>query len=245
VLTDVEYQRKLATGNIEAVPDLVILDPVMVKDMPPTITAETGMDALTHAIEGYCTTYRTRFTDGPGIMAVRSVFEFLPLSYKDGSDMEARQEMQWAATQAGLCMSGGNAGVAHSLAHSLGGLFHTPHGRTVGLFLPYTMEYQANGPEDTKARYAEIARFCGIANGSVDICATALIAKVRELAKSLKQPMSVKDAGIDRAKYMASIEGLVERAVSEAMTIAVHRVPNEADIEKLFVYAYDGKGIDF
>jgi len=245
VLTDVEYQRKLATGNMEAVPDLVILDPRMVKGMPPTITAETGMDALTHSIEGYCTTYRTRFTDGPGIMAVRSVFEFLPRSYKDGSDLEARQEMQWAATQAGLCMSGGNAGVAHSLAHSLGGLFHTPHGRTVGLFLPYTMEYQANGSVETKARYAEIARFCAIANGSDDACAKALIVKVRELAKSLKLPMSLRDVGIERAKFMASMEGLVERAVSEAMTMAVHRIPNEADIEKVFVYAYDGKSVDF
>jgi acetaldehyde dehydrogenase/alcohol dehydrogenase len=203
------------------------------------------MDALTHAIEGYCTTYRSRFTDGPGIMAIRSVFEFLPRAYRDGSDMDARKEMQWAATQAGMCMNGGNAGVAHSLAHSLGGIFHTPHGRTVQLFLPYTMEYQANGSPETKARYAEIARFCSIAEGPDDKCAKALIAKVRDLAGSLKLSMAMKDMGIDKAKFMESMEGLVERAVNEAMTIAVHRIPNEVDIEKLFVYTYDGKSIDF
>ncbi|MBN1376102.1 MAG: iron-containing alcohol dehydrogenase [Dehalococcoidia bacterium] len=217
----------------------------MVKNMPPSITAETGMDALTHAIEGYCTTYRTRFTDGPGIMAIRSVFEFLPRAYKDGSDMEARQEMQWAATQAGICMNGGNAGVAHSLAHSLGGLFHTPHGRTVGLFLPYTMEYQANVSEETRTRYAEIARFCGIAEGPTDKCARALIDRVREFAKSLQQPISIKDLDIYRDKFVASMEGLIERAVCEAMTIAVHRIPDETYIEKLFVCTYAGKRVDF
>jgi len=203
------------------------------------------MDALTHSIEGYSTTYRTRFSDGPGIEAVHSIFEFLPRSYKDGSDMEARQEMQWAATQAGLCMNGGNAGIAHSLAHSLGGIFHTPHGIAVGLFLPYTMEYQANGSDESKARYARLARYCDIANGSDDVCARALIAKVRELAKSMKQTMAIKDLGIDRDKYMESMEGLVERALCESMTPAVYRIPDEADFQKLFVYAYEGKSIDF
>jgi alcohol dehydrogenase class IV len=245
VLTDTENQRKLATGNYEAVPDLVILDPAMVVGMPPAITAETGMDALTHAIEGYVATWRTKFTDGPGLIAIRSVFEFLPRAYKDGSDLQARQEMQWAATQAGLCFGNGMAGVAHSLAHALGGLFHTSHGKAVGLFLPYTMEYIARGSEESKARYAEIARFCGIATGSDENCFKALITKVRELAKTVNQPMSVKDVGVDRKKYMASMEGLVERAVSEAMTIAVTRVPGGADMEKLFIYAYDGKTVDF
>jgi alcohol dehydrogenase class IV len=245
VLTDTEYQRKIATGNYECVPDLVILDPAMVKGMPAPITAETGMDALTHAIEGYVAVWRTKFTDGPGLVAIRSVFEFLPRAYKDGSDLEAREEMQWAATQAGLCFGNGMAGVAHSLAHALGGIFHTSHGKAVGLYLPYTMEYIANGSAESKSRYAEIARFCGIAKGSDDECCKALIAKVRELSKSLKQPMSVKDVGVDRAKYIESMSGLVERAVSEAMTIAVTRVPDEADMEKLFVYSYDGKSVDF
>jgi alcohol dehydrogenase class IV len=138
------------------------------------------------------------------------------------------------------------AGLGHSTGHAFGAIFHVPHGRTVGLFLPYTMEYLINGAEDTTTKYAEIARFCGIASASSDKeCAKALVAKIRALAKEIGQPLSVKDCGIDKAKYEESIPGLIDRALNEVMTMTVTRIPGEEDLGKIFRYAYDGKNIDF
>jgi alcohol dehydrogenase class IV len=245
VLTDTEYQRKIGLGTTECMPDVAILDPVMVAGMPPQITADTGMDVLTHAIEGYVSTWGTSITDGPGLIATRRVFEYLPKTYKNGNDLEARKEMMYAAALGGMSFGNSMAGLGHSCGHALGAMFHLPHGRAVGLFLPYTMEYLINGSEETTAKYAEIARFCHIASGSNKECAKALVTKIRALAKEIGQPLSVKDCGIDKAKYDESIPALIDRALNEVMTITVTRVPGEEDLGKIFSYAYEGKSIDF
>jgi alcohol dehydrogenase class IV len=245
VLTDTNENRKLGLGTTECMPDVAILDPVMVAGMPPQITADTGMDVLTHAIEGYVSTWGTSITEGPGLIATRKAFEHLPKSYKKGDDFEARKEMQNAAILGGMSFGNSMAGLGHSTGHALGAIFHVPHGRAVGLFLPYTMEYLINGSEETTAKYAEIARYCRIASGSDKECAKALTAKIRALAKEIGQPLSVKECGIDKAKYEASIPGLIDRALNEVMTMTVTRVPGEEDLGKIFRYAYEGKGIDF
>ncbi len=245
VLTDVEGQRKVALGSYETLPDVAVLDPRMVISMPPQVTGSTGMDALTHAIQGYTTIWRTPFTDGPGLAAIRLIFENLKKVVDNGKDEEARKNMMYAACQAGTCFGNGMAGLAHSCGHALGGIFHTPHGVAMGLYLPYTMEYEANGSEETLQRYAEIARFCGIKQGSDKECCKALIDAVRKLVKDVGQSPSVKDLKIDRDKYMKAMPDLVDRAVNEAMTIAVTRVPESEDLEKMFVCAYDGKPVDF
>jgi len=245
VLTDTENQRKLGLGTTECMPDVAILDPVMVAGMPPQITADTGMDVLTHAIEGYVSTWGTSITEGPGLIATRQTFKYLPKAYKNGSDLDARKEMLNAAMLGGMSFGNSMAGLGHSTGHALGAIFHLPHGRTVGLFLPYTMEYLINGSEETTAKYAEIARYCQIASGSDKECAKALVAKIRALAKEIGQPLSVKDCRIDKAKYEESIPGLIDRALNEVMTITVTRVPGEEDLGKIFNYAYEGKPIDF
>jgi len=245
VLTDTANDRKLGLGTTECMPDVAILDPVMVAGMPPLITADTGMDVLTHAIEGYVSTWGTSITDGPGLIAARQALEYLPKAYKNGNDLEARKEIQNAAILGGMSFGNSMAGLGHSAGHALGAIFHITHGRTVGLFLPYTMEYLINGSEETTARYAEIARFCRVASGSDKECAKALVAKIRALAKEVGQPLSVKDCGIDKAKYDESIPGLIDRALNEVMTMTVTRVPGEEDLEKIFRYAYEGKSIDF
>jgi len=245
VLTDTVNDRKLGLGTTECMPDVAILDPVMVASMPPQITADTGMDVLTHAIEGYVSTWGTSITDGPGLIATRQALEYLPKAYKNGDDLDARKEMQNAAMLGGMSFGNSMAGLGHSTGHALGAIFHITHGRTVGLFLPYTMEYLINGSEETTARYAEMARFCRIASGSDKECAKALVAKIRALAKEIGQPTSVKDCGIDKAKYDESIPGLIDRALNEVMTMTVTRVPGEEDLENIFRYAYEGKSIDF
>ena len=245
ILTDTKENRKLGLGTTECMPDVAILDPVMVTGMPPLITADTGMDVITHAIEGYVSTWGTSMTEGPGLIATRKTLEYLPKAYKNGDDLEARKEMQNAATLGGMSFGNSMAGLGHSTGHALGAIYHVPHGRAVGLFLPYTMEYLINGSEETTAKYAEIARFCRIASGSDKECAKALAAKVRALAKEIGQPLSVKECGIDKAKYEESIPGLIDRALNEVMTMTVTRVPGEEDLGKIFRYAYEGKSIDF
>ena len=183
VLTDTEFQRKVGLGTTECMPDVAILDPVMVADLPPKLTAETGMDVLTHAIEGYTSTWGTSFTDAPGLIALRQALKYLPQAYQNGDDLEARREMMYAATLAGMSFGNSMAGLGHSTGHALGGVFHLPHGRTVGLFLPFTMEYLINGSEETTAKYAEISRFCRIASGTDLECAKALVAAIRALAE--------------------------------------------------------------
>lgn len=245
VLTDTEFQRKIGLGTTECMPDVAILDPVMVAGLPPKLTAETGMDVLTHAIEGYTSTWGSSFTDAPGLIAVRQALKYLPKAFQDGSDPEARKEMMYAATLAGMSFGNSMAGLGHSTGHALGAVFHLPHGRSVGLFLPYTMEYLINGSVETAAKYAEMARFCRIAEGPDPECAKALVASIRSLAGQLGQPLSIKACGIDQAEFEESIPGLIDRAINEVMTITVTRIPGEEDLEKIFRYAYDGRSIDF
>jgi alcohol dehydrogenase class IV len=245
VLTDTKDNRKLGLGTTECMPDVAILDPVMVAGMPPQITADTGMDVICHAIEGYTSAWGTSMTLGPGLIATRLTLDYLPRAYKNGKDLEARKEMMSAATMGGMSFGNSMAGLGHSTGHALGAIFHVPHGRAVGLFLPYTMEYLINGSEETTTKYAEMARYCHVATGSDKECAKALVARVRTLAKEIKQPLSVKDCGVDKVKYEKEIPALIERALNEIMTMTVTRVPGGEDLGKIFNYAYAGKSVDF
>ena len=246
VLTDVAGQRKVSLGSYETMPDVAILDPRMVMSMPPQITGDTGVDALCHAVDGYNSTWRSQFTDGPGLVAIKLVFENLKKAYDNGKDEDARKNMMCAASLAGTSFSNAMPGLSHSAGHAIGGLFHLPHGRAVGLYLPYTMEYLINGSDETTSRYAEIARFCNISRDNNDNkCARALVDAVRKLAKSVGQPLSVKDTGIKREEYIKQMEGLIDRSINELMTSAVTRIPESEDLVKLFTYAYDGKPVDF
>jgi alcohol dehydrogenase class IV len=245
VLTDTKDNRKLGLGTPEVMPDVAILDPVMVMGMPPQITADSGMDVICQAIEGYISTWGTSMTAGPGLIATRLTLDYLPRAYKNGNDLEARKEMMYAATMGGMCGSNSMFGLGHGTGHALGGIFHVPHGRTVGLFLPYTMEYMINGSEETTAKFAEIARYCRVTSGSDKECAKLLVAKIRALAKEIRQPLSVKDCGIDKAKYEKEIPSLIDRALNEVMTMTAPRVPGAEDLGKIFNYAYAGKSIDF
>lgn len=245
VLSDTKDNYKIGLGTPEDMPDVAILDPVMVMGMPPQVTADTGMDVVCQAIEGYISTWGTSLTAGPALIATRLALEYLPRAYKDGNDLDARKEMMNAALMGGLSGSNSMFGLGHGTGHALGAIFHIPHGRTVGIFLPYTLEYIINGSEEATTKIAEIARYCGLIAGSDKECAKALIAKIRALAKEIKQPLSVKDCGIDKAKYEKEMSGLISRALNEIMTMTAPRVPGTEDLDKIFRYAYQGKSIDF
>lgn len=242
VLTDTQEERKLGLGSRENLADIAIVDPTLSKGMPPRLTADTGMDALTHALEGYASTWSNDFSDGLCLKATELIFRYLPRAYGDGSDEEAREKMANAATLAGLGFGNSMAGLAHSMGHALGGVFHTPHGRAVGLFLPYTIEYAAR---EKPGRYAQIARYLSLPAQTETEGAKSLVRAIRELLERLEQPMSLREAGIEREALKQRIDKLIENAENEATTVVHPRIPTTEELEGLFIYAYEGQEIDF
>jgi alcohol dehydrogenase class IV len=241
VLTDTEGQCKLGLGSRENMADIAIVDPIFVAELPPQLTADTGMDALTHAVEGYTCTWRNDFSDGLCLKAIRLVFDYLPRAYKKG-DLEAREKMHNAACIAGLGFGNAMAALAHSMGHSLGAVFHVPHGRAVSLFLPYTIEFSVRG-EGT--RYAEIARFLGLPAESEEKGAASLATAIRGLLKRLGQPTAIGELGISPDEFEAGLTRLVENAENDSMTVTSPRIPITEEFERLFQYAYKGKAVDF
>ncbi len=242
VLTDTAERRKLGLACREALADLAIVDPSLVMDMPPQLTADTGMDALTHAVEGYTVTWHNDFADGLCLKAIQLIFEYLPRAYEDGSDAEAREHMHNAATIAGLGFINSMAALAHSMGHSLGGVFHTPHGRAVGLFLPYSIEYIA---AVAPGRFAEIARFLGLPAGDDAEGARSLVQAIRDLARRINQPQSIADLDIPEEAFRAELDKLAENAEGDTVIVAGARIPDGKELRRLFEYAYEGRSVDF
>jgi len=242
VLTDTTDGRKLVLGSRENMADMAIVDPVFAHSLPAQITADTGMDALTHAMEGYTATWHNDFCDGLCLLAIKLVLDHLRRAAADGSDLEAREKMHNAASIAGLGFGNSAAGLAHSMGHSLGAVFHVPHGRAVGLFLPYTIEFVG---EAMAERYADIVRFVGISPASPQEAVPLLASKIRDLARSIKQPLSLQEAGLSEEQFMAGLPKLIENAESDACLVLNARIPDSAELERLFRYAFEGKAIDF
>jgi alcohol dehydrogenase class IV len=240
VLTDQDAKKKTVLGSRENVPHLAIVDPSFTMGLPPQITADTGMDVLTHSVEGYTSIWRNDFSDGLCLAAIRLVFEYLPRAWADGQDAEAREKMHNAATIAGLGFGNSNAALAHALGHPMSPNFGVPHGRAVGLFLPYTIQFTAGCMGE---RYAEIARSMGLPAGTDQEGAASLAQAVRDLAGRIGQPLTVADMGISRQAFEAALSKLVEDGMIDTTTSA--RCPDELEMEKLYWCAYEGTAVDF
>lgn len=226
----------MGLGNRENVADIAIVDPEMAAGMPPQLTADTGLDALVHAVEGYTCSWHTDMTDGLCLSAVRDIFEYLPRAVADGADMEAREKLHNAATAAGLGFGNAMASMAHAMGHTLGALFHMPHGRAVSIFLPYTIEFAAR---EAPERFAELAERGGVEG------ARALAERIRDLCRDIGNPTSVAEAGIEQAAYEAQLDKLVDDAFNDTQMITSVRAPDYDELRRLFVYAYEGKAVDF
>jgi alcohol dehydrogenase class IV len=244
VLTDTLEQRKLSVGHPENIPDIAIVDPVLVSHLPPQITADTGMDALTHAVEGYTSHWRNDFADGLCLKAIRLIFDYLPRAWQHGvEDEEAREKMHNAATIAGLGFGNSMAAMAHGMGHSLGAVLPIPHGRAVGLLLPYTIEFTVRGELPT--RYAELVRFLGLTAGDESEGAASLAAAIRDLTHRIEQPTSLKEAGISEVDFESCLLKLVDNALNDSAMIVGLRYPEEEEVEKVFRCAFEGRPVDF
>jgi alcohol dehydrogenase class IV len=242
VLTDTADQRKLLVGCRETLPDIALVDPQFAMEMPPEITAQTGMDVLTHAIEGFTSNWKNDFSDGLCLKAIQLVFQYLLEAYKNGQDMEAREKMHNAACIAGMGFGNSVTALAHAAGHSLGAVLHVPHGRAVGLFLPYTIEFIGDAREEL---WAEIAYSIRLEVPKGKKAASILAEAIRGLARSVKEPLSIKELGIPSDSFDNSMKKLVDNTMADASLIPSARLPSKKETENFFRYAYDGKSIDF
>lgn len=252
VITDKDRNIKYPLADYELTPDVAIIDPEFVMTVPPSVTADTGLDVLTHAIEAYVSIMASDFTDGLAIKAIQLVFEYLSRAYKDGNDREAREKMHNASTIAGMAFTNAFLGINHSLAHKLGGEFHIPHGRANAIVLPHVIAYNAQKPTKfvsfpkyktfiADKKYAEIAKALGLPASTVEEGVHNLIEAVRKLMKEVSIPSTVAECKVDQKAYMSRIGELAERAFEDQCTTANPRLPLVSELEELYRKAYAGE----
>lgn len=243
VITDYAKGVKYPLADFNITPDIAIVDPELAETMPPKLTAHTGMDALTHAIEAYVSTLNSPFTDPLALKAIQMVFEYLPSSF--AGDKNAREQMHYAQCLAGMAFSNALLGIVHSMAHKTGAAFstgHIPHGCANAIYLPYVIQYNAKCAE---SRYATIARYAGL-EGKTDAELTkALCDKIDAFNKELGIPKTLREFGIDEKEFKEKLPTIAELAVGDACTGSNPRPITPAEMERLFTCIYYGEKVDF
>jgi len=252
VITDKKNGNiKYPLADYELTPDVAIIDPQFVTTMPKSITADTGMDVLTHAIEAYVSVLASDYTNGLAMKAIQLIFKYLPRSYDNPNDTIAREKVHNASCIAGMAFSNSFLGINHSLAHKLGGEFHIPHGRANAVLLPHVIKYNSQKPAKftifpkygefvADYRYAQIARQLGLGGSTQEEQVDNLIKAVRDLMARLNLPMSIKECGVDEAAFMAAVPRLAERAFEDQCTTANPRYPLVSELEEIYRKAYYG-----
>lgn len=244
VITDYSSGVKYPLADFNITPDVAVVDPDLAETMPPTLTAHTGMDALTHAIEAYVSTLNSPFTDPLALKAIQMVFEELIDSYK--GDSKAREQMHYAQCLAGMAFSNALLGIVHSMAHKTGAAFstgHIPHGCANAIYLPYVIQFNSKN-EEAKSRYAYIAKFVGITGESEDELIHNLCAKIDDYNVQLGIPKTLKEFGINEDEFKAKITKIAELAVGDACTGSNPRQITPELMEKLFTCIYYGTEVN-
>ncbi|MBI4362171.1 MAG: iron-containing alcohol dehydrogenase [Euryarchaeota archaeon] len=238
IITDTQAQRKMAFASSEVVADTVVLDAALAQKMPPRVTVDTGLDALTHAIESFVATLRSDFVDGLALRSAEMVMRWLPKAAANGNDLEAREHMHNAATIAGLAIGSSNVALAHALGHSLGATLHVTHGRSVGLLHPYVIQFNRR-KKPVADLYGEVAYHLRVGETAED-----LVSALRGLMKRVESPLALKEF-IPRDDFDRSLAALAEKAQSDPCTLTNPVTPKPEEYPKLFQYAYEGKDVDF
>lgn len=252
VITDPAKDIKYPLADYELTPDVAIIDPEFVQSVPPKVTADTGMDVLTHAIEAYVSVMSSDYTDALAMKAIQLVFEYLPRVYRNGNDREAREKMHNASCIAGMAFTNAFLGINHSLAHKLGGEFHIPHGRANAILLPHVIRYNASRPTKFTAfpkyehyvadeKYAEIAKYLRLPCTDTEEGISGLILNIKGLMQKLDMPMTIRECGISEERFMQDLDLLAERAFEDQCTTANPRMPLVTELKELYLKAYHGE----
>lgn len=248
VITDYHKGIKYPLADFNITPDVAIVDPELAETMPKKLTAHTGMDAMTHAIEAYVSTLHCDYTDPLALHAIKMISEDLVASYN--GDMDARDRMHNAQCLAGMAFSNALLGIVHSMAHKTGAAYtggHIVHGCANAMYLPKVIKYNAKEPEAAK-RYAQIAKFLGLA-GTTDMERTdALIAHIKGLNAKLDIPACIKDYEggiIDEKEFLEKLPTVAELAVGDACTGSNPRSIDPKTMEKLLTCCFYDTEVDF
>ncbi|SDE12941.1 bifunctional acetaldehyde-CoA/alcohol dehydrogenase [Sporomusa acidovorans] len=252
VITDPEKEIKYPLADYELTPDVAIVDPDFVQSVPPTVTADTGMDVLTHAIEAYVSVMASDYTDALAMKAIQLVFDYLPRAYQNGEDKIAREKMHNASCIAGMAFANAFLGINHSLAHKLGGEFPIPHGKANAVLLPYVIRYNSSKPTKFNAfpkyehyiadeKYAEIAKYLGLSSRTTGEGVNSLIDAIRDLMKKLHMPLTIQDCGIPKNKFFQVLDELADKAFEDQCTTANPRLPLVSELKEIYHQAYKGE----
>ncbi|MCD7895343.1 MAG: iron-containing alcohol dehydrogenase [Planctomycetaceae bacterium] len=243
IITDTRNNVKYPLADFNITPDIAILDPELAEAMPKDLTAHTGMDALTHAIEAYVSVVASPFTDPLALRAIEYVFKYLTKSY-DG-DKNAREQMHYGQCMAGMAFSNAVLGITHSMAHKTGAAFdagHIPHGCANAIYMPFVIQYNA---KKAKARYAEISRYLRLEGNTDDELVDALIAEIKKCNKHMGIPATLKEFGINEKEFRDKLSSIAEYAVGDACTGCNPRTITADQMEKLLTCTYYGSAVDF
>lgn len=235
VITDKANEVKIPLNDEFLIPDMAILDARFTRTVPPAGTAATGMDVLTHAIEAYTSLHANAFTTIYAEQAIRYVFRYLFRAFRCGDDMEAREMMLLASCMAGLAFNNSGLGLTHSVAHSLGGLFHIPHGLANAVMLPYVVRFNSF---HVGVQYREIAEILGLPAASVEEGTTSLIRALREMNESMGIPNSISALKIDAAIFQERRDAMARNVVEDICTGTNPRTPSMHDIRRLLEQAW-------
>lgn len=251
VITDKKINKKYPLADYELTPDVAIVDPDLVMSLPQRITADTGMDVLTHAIEAYVSNMASDYTDGLAEKAVELVFKNLRTAYNNGSDKHAREKMHNASTIAGMAFTNAFLGINHSIAHKIGGEFHLPHGRINAILLPYVIKYNATKPTKfvsfpkyeyfiADQKYADLSRRMGFPAYTNEEGVNSLIEEIKKLNSDLGIPSSFKEQGVDEQEWLQKLDMLADRAFEDQCTTANPRLPLVEEIKQILIDSYYG-----
>mgnify|MGYP000702331410 FL=1 len=252
VITDKEKNKKYPLADYELTPDVAIVDPDLVMSLPKSITADTGMDVLTHAIEAYVSNMASDYTDGLAEKAAELVVKYLKTAYDEGTNKNARERMHNASTIAGMAFTNAFLGINHSLAHKMGAEFHLPHGRINAILLPYVIRYNSSKPTKfvsfpkyeyfiADEKYYQLAKKLGLKADSKEEGINSLIEKIKEMNSHMNIPKSFKEAGIEEEEFLAKVDMLADRAFEDQCTTANPRLPLVSELKQILLDSYYGK----
>ena len=254
VITDEQTGVKYPLADYELLPNMAIIDTDFHMSAPKGLTAASGIDAVTHAVEAYAAMLATDYTDGLALQALKNIFKYLPRAYENGqTDVEAREKMANAATIAGMAFANAFLGVCHSMAHKLGAFHHLPHGVANALMIEEVLRFNASeAPQKmgtfsqydhphTLARYAEIADFLGLGGKNDKEKLENLIKAINDLKETVGIKKTIKDYSVDEKAFLDNLDEMVEQAFDDQCTGANPRYPLMSEIKQMYLNAYYGK----
>ena len=244
VVSDREAERKYPLVSESLTPEETILDAELVKSVPPAITADTGMDVLTHAIEACVSTNRNDFSTALAEKSIEICGVFLLRAYLDGNDTHARQKMHVASCLAGLAFNSASLGLNHGMAHQLGAMFHIPHGRANAMLLPHIIEFNSDINKHSKSRkeylpavkrYSTIAQILGLSSYNKIMTVRSLVNWVQFMLKEMDIPLSISQMGtITEEEYMSKLDVMAEAALADGFTATNPREATKADVIQIY-----------